>query len=116
MVSGRTIDEVISVVGHSRQMDATEREKVCSAFGVKLNPWQMQPVAALAWAPILKPLGGMIRDHKTALCSVYDVVDPHFAHCVVIHELRIYDPHDGMVAAWPWSRVIGYMQPVEEVE
>lgn len=112
MLSGKTLDEVIAVVGHSHQMAVEDRQRVVDQFGVKMDVWKSFPVSAFGIEDCSR-LGALMRKNRTLLCSVFDYTDINFAHNVVIHDLQLYDPHDGMNPSWRWSRVIGYAQPVK---
>lgn len=112
MLADRSIDEVISVVGHANSLGAEEREKVIKAFGIKMDVWSSRMVAAFARDPY-RNLAQMMRENRTLWCSVYDFLDPNFAHAVLIHDRQLYDPHAGMNPVWPWSRVIGNVATVD---
>jgi len=112
MLAGRTLDDVIAICGHDGQLSGAEREKVVKTFGIKMNPWASRMVAAFATEPY-RNLAQAMREHYALWCSVYDSIDPNFAHAVVIHGNQLYDPHAGMNPTWPWSRVIGNIATVE---
>jgi hypothetical protein len=108
MLAGRTLDEVIRDVGHANRMAVEDRDKIVKLYGLKLDVWHSTPVGSFGNGT---PLGPLMKEHRTLLCSVNDYRDISFGHSVVIHDGDLYDPHDGMNPMYPWSRVFTHVSP-----
>lgn len=115
MLAGKSLDEVIAVVGYTDALKLEGEEKVVAAFGLKFDPRISFAVSAFG-LDSTKALGHLIREHKTLLCSVLDYNDVHYAHAVVIHNGQLFDPSCGMNPTWPWSRVISQASPVDGIQ
>lgn len=100
MVSGKTLEEVIKMVGHSRRMGIGERNGILDSLGIKREIGKHGgEFLASGWNNIPQLKG-------THLCSVYSFIDKDYAHAVVLHDGVLYDPWHGINPDWPWHRRI----------
>lgn len=107
MLAGVSLKSVIDLVGDKR-LGVNERKIVCEKFSIPLTERRY-----LVEAFGENAIGNLIQKHKTILCSVYSALSIDFAHCVVIHDQKMFDPSMGINPSWPWNYYIGSVDPCE---
>lgn len=109
MLSGVSIEEIISLVGVGR-MGNVEHEAVVTKYGKgRANHGKFIEHFTRDRNAML---GVLVREGGPHWLSLADCRDVQYAHAVLLHQGNLYDPWCGLNPMWPWSR---YIQRVWEV-
>lgn len=109
MVEGATLDEVIRVAGSDQPPSAEARTKIAWHFG-REEMYQAKSYAVAHYSD--QCLAQFMRDYRTLMVSLSSCVNPNFAHCAVLHEGNLYDPHYGYNPMYPWDITIMRVSPI----
>lgn len=111
ILAGCDLRRVLDIpgVGDGRIGEA-ERLRACAQLGIELSETSTI-VDGFDWGEE-RTLACLMRKSGTLLASVYDAINPNYAHAVVIHGSQLYDPTSGINPSWPWSRFFGKVRPV----